>query len=136
MKIEVTTDTFNLNVYAESIEDFLAIDRILKSVWPKEKPATATLRAINALNNTTCDPDLSVKPKRKYKQKINFVWNDEHDKILKKYFDELGPSGIYQKGIFPSAALWEIRARCQDLGLLDQYGNRPETRGDHGANSA
>jgi len=59
------------------------------------------------------------------KQK-SFAWTKEQDQILRDNFDELGPSGIFDKSLLPGFGLLEIRRRYQDLGLLDQYGNRIE----------
>jgi len=52
-----------------------------------------------------------------------FYWTEKRDKIIKDNFEELGPSGIYDKSLLPGFSLTQIRKHCQDLGLMDQYGN-------------
>lgn len=51
------------------------------------------------------------------------------DDIIKKSFDEHGVSGIYAQKLLPGFSMTEIYRRCQDLGLLDQYGLRPVHKG-------
>ena len=46
------------------------------------------------------------------------------DEIIRKNFNDLGMQGIFDKGILPDFSLTEIRARCQAIGLIDEYGNR------------
>lgn len=51
------------------------------------------------------------------------------DDIIKKSFDEHGVSGIYDQKLLSGFSMTEIRRRCQDLGLLDQYGLRSSHKG-------
>jgi len=56
----------------------------------------------------------------------NFEWNSKRDGILVANYDDLGVSGIFDKGLLPGFTMTEIRRRCQDLKLMDEYGNKIE----------
>lgn len=56
-------------------------------------------------------------------RKDAFQWTKDKDKIICDNFGKLGVSGIYDKSLFPGFSLAEIRKRCQELNLIDQYGN-------------
>jgi len=51
------------------------------------------------------------------------------DDTIRKNFDDLGVSGIYDASLLPGFTLGEIRHRCQDLGLVDAFGLTIENRG-------
>jgi hypothetical protein len=70
-----------------------------------------------------------VKKKRAYVHHKTLKFTAKRDRILRDNFDELGHSGIFDKSLLPGFSLAEIRQRCIELKLLDQYGNRPERRG-------
>lgn len=52
-----------------------------------------------------------------------FYWNEKRDRVLRDAFDELGVSGIFDKGLLPGFSLTDIRKRCMELCLIDEYGN-------------
>jgi hypothetical protein len=56
-------------------------------------------------------------------RKDAFQWNKEKDKIICDNFGTIGVGGIYDKSLFPGLSLAEIRKRCQELNLIDQFGN-------------
>lgn len=60
--------------------------------------------------------------------KTVFQWTPAKDKILRNNFNELGVSGIFDKILLPGFGLTEIRHRCQELGLIDQFGLKKESR--------
>lgn len=53
----------------------------------------------------------------------NFHWNEKRDRVLRDNFDELGVQGIFDKSLLPGFSLTEIRKRCMELCLIDEYGN-------------
>jgi hypothetical protein len=76
--------------------------------------------------------DMGIYPKEIRDKEIgkSFYWTNKRDKIIKENFNELGASGIFDKSLLPGFSLTQIRTRCQDLGLIDQYGN---SKVKHGA---
>lgn len=60
----------------------------------------------------------------------NFDWNSKRDSILVANFDSLGVSGIFDKSLLPGFTMTEIRKRCQELHLIDEYGNPMRKRGE------
>jgi len=77
----------------------------VKIVEPKKTPAPVP------------EPELRPTPRPPV------VWTKGQDSIIKKNFNELGVSGIYLTNLLPKDySLTDIKTRCQDLKLLDQYG--------------
>jgi hypothetical protein len=66
---------------------------------------------------------------KKHEHKEAFQWTKEKDKIILDNFKELGISGIYDKNLLIGFSLAEIRHRCQELKLIDAYGNTITERG-------
>lgn len=58
-----------------------------------------------------------------------FQWTPQNDQIIMDNFKEHGVSGIYDKSLLPGFTLTEIRHRCQELHLIDSFGNTIEERG-------
>lgn len=82
-------------------------------------------------------PDLKPEtPKPEPKKTLG--WTPERDQKLRDAFTkkDLGVSGIYDASILPGFSLTEIKQRCQELGLLDQYGLRPEHKGKPGLDNS
>ena len=70
-----------------------------------------------------------VRTKRKYERHKTLNFTKERDKILRDNFDVLGHSGIFDKSLLPGFSLAEIRTRCIELQLLNQFGVRLDHRG-------
>ena len=64
----------------------------------------------------------------KTESKKTLSWTKERDAVIRDNFKELGVSGIYDKSMLPGFTMTEIRRRCQDLHLLDDYGNLVEKK--------
>jgi ribosomal protein L24E len=64
----------------------------------------------------------------KTEPKKTLAWTKERDQILLDNFDELRISGIYDQHLLPGFSLSEIRHRCQELHLIDSFGNTIEDR--------
>lgn len=58
----------------------------------------------------------------------NFDWNNKRDSLLVANFESLGVSGIFDKSLLPGFTMTEIRKRCIELKLMDEYG-RPKKKG-------
>jgi hypothetical protein len=71
-------------------------------------------------------PEKTEQPTIEPVKQKSLSWTPERDQKLHDAFKkDLGPGGVYDADILPGFTMTEIRKRCQDLGLLDQYGLRP-----------
>ena len=64
----------------------------------------------------------------KTESKKTLSWTKERDAVIRDNFKDQGVSGIYDKSMLPGFTMTEIRRRCQDLYLLDDYGNLVEKK--------
>jgi len=55
-----------------------------------------------------------------------FEWNEKRDAVLVANFNSLGVSGIFDKSLLPGFSMTDIRKRCQDLKLIDEFGRKKE----------
>jgi hypothetical protein len=75
--------------------------------------------------SVTVNPDPITLPGKKpaFVPKKNIDWNKDRDKVLRDNFDELSVSGIFDKSLLPGFSMTDIRTRCMELSLIDEYGN-------------
>jgi len=71
---------------------------------------------------------LVLKEKLDGSPRMRSYWTKKYDKIVLDNFGCLGPDGIFAGKLLPGFTLSEIRSHCQDLRLLDKYGNRVEKK--------
>jgi hypothetical protein len=106
----------------KSIKKEKVIEKVADEVI-KEVDEKATSKVIKPVDSVV-KPILLPGEKPIINQEKNFDWNKKRDEIIRDNFDELGPSGIFDKSLLPGFSLAEIRVRCQYLDLIDEYGNR------------
>jgi hypothetical protein len=131
MQIKVVTDYVTFSFLCDDARGLEFVCKILRSVWPVTEPVLDPAVALRDVVSAACAPDPPVRTKRKYVRHKTLGFNAKRDRVLRENFEELGVSGIFDKSLLPGFSLTEIRKRCMDLGLLDQYGLKPGVRRQH-----